>query len=244
MARQPLNNSVRDDPRPLIAVTGPRRGAFGPRSCVALGLWLAGGRPVQVRPGELSAQWPWQGVVITGGHDVDPVLYAAEPEVKPRYDNERDAFETQMIQQCMSRGTPVLGICRGSQLLNVALGGTLFQDIRPRRPRRANRRSLLPVRTIRAAAGSRLAKELGVTRCRVNNLHSQAIDRVASTFNAVAWDRDDIIQGVEYGGEDRFIMGVQWHPEFLLYQPRQRALFRALITASRRTTDHPPTNQS
>lgn len=219
--------------RPLIAVTGPRRGSLGPRLCVALGIWLAGGRPYQVRPGETHAGWPWQGVVISGGHDVDPVLYAAEPEVQPRYDRERDAFETGMIERALAHGTPMLGICRGAQLLNVALGGTLFQDIRARRRRRANRRSLLPLRDVTLEPGSYLAALFDRPHCRVNNLHSQAIARLSDSLRVAARDQDDIIQAVEHLTIDqRFLLGVQWHPEFLLYQQRQRALFRALVAAA------------
>ncbi|TGG90683.1 gamma-glutamyl-gamma-aminobutyrate hydrolase family protein [Natronospirillum operosum] len=198
-----------------------------------MGIWLAGGRPRQLRPGDDVTDWPWQGVVITGGHDVDPVLYAAEPEVNPRYDTERDAFESAMISQALAHGTPILGICRGAQLLNVALGGSLFQDLRARRRHTSHRRSLLPLKQIELSADSRLSQYLDTGLCRVNSLHNQAIDRLADALQVSARDQDDIIQAVEYRRPEHFVVGVQWHPEFLLYQLRQRQLFRALVCRAR-----------
>ena len=99
---------------PLIAVTGPRRGAFGPRLLVSLALRLYGARPLQLRPGQEAALPQFDGVVVTGGHDVDPVLYAAEPEVEPRHDPARDAFESAVIDHALDAGVPLLGICRGA----------------------------------------------------------------------------------------------------------------------------------
>ena len=110
--------------RPVIAITGPTRGAIGPRLLVALAVRLYGGRPLQLRPGEEIKEHQYEGVVVTGGHDIEPVLYAAEPEVEPNYDTERDALESAVIADALARGLPLLGICRGAQLLNVCRGGT------------------------------------------------------------------------------------------------------------------------
>ena len=83
---------------PVIAITGPRRGAVGPRTLAALAIRLYGGRPLQLRPGDEQRRHEYQGVVVTGGHDIEPVLYAAEPEVEPNYDTARDALETAVIR--------------------------------------------------------------------------------------------------------------------------------------------------
>ena len=201
--------------RPLIAVTGPRRGAIGPRLCVAAALHLHGARPLQLRPGDAWQQAGHDGVVVTGGHDVDPVLYAAEAEVEPRYDRERDAFESAVIEDAVSRDLPLLGICRGMQLLNVVLGGSLFQDLRPRRRHTSHRRTVLPLKTVLLDAGTRLARVAGAGKMKVNSLHNQAIDRVGAGLRIAAHDLDGIVQAVEAPGR-RFALGVQWHPEFLL----------------------------
>ncbi len=218
--------------RPLIGVTGPRRGAVGPRACVQLGLWLAGGRARQLRPGDDLDTAPLDGVVITGGHDVEPALYKAEAEVVGNYDPERDEFESRIIDCALADATPLLGICRGAQLLNVRMGGTLFQDLRKRRHKTSKRRTLLPLKTLCLVGGSRLEGLLGGGDIRINSLHNQSIDTLGSGLEVSGRDLDEIVQGVEQP-EHRFLFGVQWHPEFLLYASRQRRLFRELVLAAR-----------
>lgn len=217
--------------RPLIAVTGPRRGAWGPRACVALGIWLAGGRPVQIRPGNPMTSEHWQGVVISGGHDIDPVLYAAEPEVRPRYDRDRDTFESMVIDQALARRLPLLGICRGAQLLNVRLGGDLFQELRSQRQYTSNRRTLLPLKTLQIVPVSRLARWLAIRHCRINSLHNQAINRLGRGLRIAGRDLDGIVQAIEHP-DSPFLLGVQWHPEFLLPWSHQRRLFKHLVQAA------------
>jgi putative glutamine amidotransferase len=219
--------------RPVIGITGPERGAVGPRSTVALAVWLYGGKPLQIRPSQIDEVFEYQGVVVTGGHDIDPVLYAAEPEVEPRYDRARDALEAQVIKNALDRNLPLLGICRGAQLLNASLGGSLFQDLRPHRNKTSHRRTLLPLKTLRVVSGSGLEHLFGGGTCRINSLHNQAIDRVGENLVVSGRDLDGIVQSVEnpnYG----FLIGVQWHPEFLLFMRRHRSLFKALLAQVKR----------
>ena len=221
-----------DDRRPLIAVTGPDRGARGPRLCIALGLRLAGARPIQLSPSDPECPGDCDGVVISGGHDVEPVLYAAASEVEAKYDRERDAFESGMIDHALERGLPLLGICRGAQLLNVRLGGSLHQDLRRIRKLTSNRRTIFPLKTLLVEEGSYLHALLGTERTRINSLHKQSIDHIGRGLTVAGRDLDGIVQAVE--DRDRpYRVGVQWHPEFLLYSRRQRALFRALVDAAR-----------
>ncbi len=218
--------------RPVIAITGPARGARGPRRLVAAAVRWYGATPLQVRPGDPWSSWSYHGVVVTGGHDIDPVLYKAEPEVEPRYDRERDALESAVIDDALARGLPLLGICRGAQLLNVRLGGTLHQDLRLRRRQTSNRRTVLPLKTLCIVEGSGLKAHLGgATRCRINSLHNQAIDRLGNGLHVAGRDLDDIVQAVEDPGR-RFLVGVQWHPEFLIALSRQRRLFGGLVAAT------------
>ncbi|MQM37192.1 putative glutamine amidotransferase [wastewater metagenome] len=170
-------------------------------------------------------------VVISGGHDVDPVLYAQTPRVRPRHDPERDAFESDVIARALACGIPLLGICRGAQLLNIVRGGSLHQSLRSRRRHTGNRRTLLPCKSVRVVAGSTVEAVLGTGRLRVNSLHDQGIDRIGEGLRVVATDRDAIVQAVERPGA-RFVIGVQWHPEFLVYLPSQRRLFRSLVDAA------------
>ena len=227
---------ARSGPGPLIAVTGPRRGALALRFLVALALRLAGGRPLHLDPERNARPEPLDGVVITGGHDIEPVLYAAAPQVKGRYDKARDAFESFIIDEALEQGLPLLGICRGAQLLNVRMGGSLFQELRSRRARTSNRRTLLPLKTLLVEPGTRLHGLFGTERARINSLHSQGIDTLGEGLRISGRDLDGIVQAVE-APEPSFLMGVQWHPELLLFSARQRRLFRALVAAARRQRD-------
>ncbi|GGD07273.1 gamma-glutamyl-gamma-aminobutyrate hydrolase family protein [Halopseudomonas salina] len=218
--------------KPVIAITGPRRGAFGPRFMVSCAVRWYGATPLQVRPGEDITELRYDAVVVTGGHDIDPVLYAEEPEVHPKYDPERDTLESAVIDDALIRGLPLLGICRGAQLLNARRGGNLFQDLKSKRQLTSNRRTLLPLKTLLPESGSYLANLLRTERCRINSLHNQAIDRVGTDLLVSARDLDGIVQAVEDPGR-AFLIGVQWHPEFLLFNGRQRRLFGALIQAAR-----------
>lgn len=222
---------ARRDGRPVIGVTGPRRGAWGPRVCVHIAVLLAGGRPRHLRPGDKLSTRRLDGVIVTGGHDVEPVLYKAAAEVEGRYDIERDAFESEIIDCALKDGTPLLGICRGAQLLNVRLGGTLFQDLRRHRHKTSKRRTLLPLKSLCVEAGTKLAGILGSETLKINSLHNQSIDRLGEGLRVCGRDIDQIVQAVEEPGR-RFLVGVQWHPEFLVYFKRQRNLFRSLVAAA------------
>ncbi|HJU89950.1 MAG TPA: gamma-glutamyl-gamma-aminobutyrate hydrolase family protein [Gemmatimonadaceae bacterium] len=180
------------------------------------------------------------GLVLTGGEDVDPSRYGAEPHPELGATHEdRDATELALVDQARRRKLPTLAICRGIQLLNVALGGTLIQDIPDQRP------SAIPhdpksardqrVHDVEIAAGSRLAAALGDTRVRANSFHHQALDRVADGLRVTARAPDGIIEGVEWIADDWWALGVQWHPEELVESNERwdHELFAALVHAAR-----------
>lgn len=218
--------------KPVVAITGPTRGARMPRLCVALAVRWYGAQPLQLRPGDTLDDKKFDAVVITGGHDVDPVLYAAEPEVTPKYDRDRDEFESRVIKYALRENLPLLGICRGAQLLNVQRGGNLFQELRSRRHKTSNRWTVLPIKTLQVQPRTQLERFLGCRNCRINSLHNQGIDQLGSALQVSARDLDGIVQGIEDPSKS-FLVGVQWHPEFLLLLRRQRRLFQCLIEATR-----------
>lgn len=205
-----------------------------PRWCVALAVRLAGGSTVQLSPADPGSTRPFHGVVITGGHDVDPVLYAQESKVLPHYDPERDAFESAVIDDALERRLPMLGICRGAQLLNVRLGGDLHQDLRSRRRHTSHKRTILPMKTLLVERDTRLFELFGSERARINSLHNQSIDRLGRGLRISGCDLDGIVQAVEDPARP-FLLGVQWHPEFLLFSREQRSLFAALVRAAERS---------
>jgi putative glutamine amidotransferase len=176
------------------------------------------------------------GLILTGGEDVDPSRYGASPHPKLGTTHpERDATELALVSQARARRLPTLAICRGIQLLNVALGGTLIQDILAERPSAMDHEPGAArdtrVHDVTVDAGSRLAAALGDTRVRANSSHHQALDRIAPGLRVTARAPDGIIEGVEWVDDDWWALGVQWHPEELVEgrEAWDRQLFAALV---------------
>lgn len=213
-----------------IGVTGPRKRLPVAWWASRLALLAVRAEPVRLRPGD-TVPADLEGVVIGGGADVGPALYdPTAGEIEPP-DPERDAFEIDVLERALGRGLPLLGICRGAQLLNVVLGGNLTRDVRSLRRLGSNRPTILPTRPVRLSPDSRLSGILLREECRVNALHRQAVNRTGRGLRVVARDLDRIPQAVE-DPTVPFRVGVQWHPEYLAWQRPQRRLFRALVRAA------------
>lgn len=224
--------------RPVIGVSTSRQRGRCSFAANALALRLAGARPKRLGAGDPpEAIDALDGLLIGGGDDISARLYDGDFTLDVRIDEERDRFELQALERAVPRGLPVLGVCRGAQLLNAFFGGTLHHDLEEKLWR-TNRRTVMPRLRIELVPGTKLAGLIGHPRVFVNAIHHQAIDRLASNLMAAAHDEEHIIQGIE-DRERPFLIGVQWHPELLVYHSHQRALFRALVAATR--TDHPHT---
>ena len=174
------------------------------------------------------------GLVLTGGEDVDPARYGEKRHEKVRSVNAaRDATESALIEEAKARGKPVLAICRGIQMLNVALGGTLVQDI----PSQCNTSIAHDEEGARDSrsheidieSGSLIAKAVGAEHVAVNSFHHQSVKRVADGLRVTARSPDGIIEGLESTDEDWWVMAVQWHPEEMTDSPEpwDRGLFKA-----------------
>ena len=236
--------------RPLIGVTTSemRRGELAtlrrhgepPHPEMALGITYlhaierAGGLPVVLPPLPPESVAPLldrlDGICLSGGPDLDPEAYGAlerHAELGPT-EPSLDAFELALARAADERGMPIFGICRGAQALNVARGGTLHQHLpghRQTEPAAATTHGVV------VEDGTRLAALVGTRPLRVNSFHHQAVETLGHGLRAVAWAGDGTIEAIEAPGAG-FVLGVQWHVEGLVHQPRHRVLFEALVVAA------------
>jgi len=204
----------------------------------------AGGAPILLpldSPAEaLSPLLPHlDGVLFTGGGDIEAHQYGAPADdFVANTDAARDRMELDLFAAVTRLEKPFLGICRGIQLVNVALGGSLYTDVQTQHPG-AHKHDFYPVwprpylaHTVRVAPESRLRRILGAEEIWVNSLHHQAIRDLAEPLRPAAWAPEGIVEAAELRGYP-FGVAVQWHPEWLQTHEPMRALFRAFIAASR-----------
>jgi len=236
---------------PVIGITcswdTDRTAYFSPKD-YSEAVRAAGGRPVllpHAEPGRDEANGilsQVDGLLLSGGTDLDPVMFGEDPRHPLKMiDPVRDGFEVALSRAALKSGLPVLGICRGIQVLNLAAGGTIYQDLAGqvdgalRHEQDAPRWH--PTHAISITEGTRLHKVLGETACRVNSFHHQAVRAVAPGFTVCAVAADKVIEAIE-SVDLPFAIGVQWHPEntYRTLTSSQR-LFAAFIAAA---ADSPP----
>jgi len=248
-------------PAPLIAITASMQKAgveFGDDSLslsnrYSLSVLAAGGLPwviPNIPSPELAAEVLRRadGVVLTGGDDLQPRLYAEELSPKLRRtvgppEPERDLFELQVIEEIFRQRKPLFAICRGLQILNVALGGTLIVDIPAQVPgalehKRMDRKNEI-VHEVDVAPRSMLARLTDRTKLGVNSSHHQAAGRVSKMLKVVAQSADGVVEGLELrpsvANQMPFLLAVQFHPERLSARYREHgALFESFVAACSR----------
>ena len=233
--------------RPAIGVTieNPRqeKEVFRLRDDYVRSVEAAGGLPLVLAPGRPEDAADLldhvEGLLLTGGADIDPRAYgeAPHPALGPVFP-ERDGFEIALVREALRRDLPVLAICRGQQVLNVATGGTLIQDIPSQVPGAGAHdpdvERWQTCHDVEILPGTRLREILGTERVAVNSFHHQAVRRLGEDLVLSARGADGVVEGVEMRRDRRrFVVGVQWHPEsFWDRSPSFRPLFEALVQAA------------
>jgi len=221
---------------PVIGVTGAARYWAPAWWCTRIALRLAGASALRISIRHEIGQTPLDALVIGGGNDISPEHYNGDISAPVKADPERDKLEIRWIEYALNHQIPLLGICRGAQLINVVLGGTLHQDIRSLRKLTYNRPGLLPTKQVKLTTDSLIAQVCTTTKLRVNSLHHQAVRTEGNNLMATGKDLDGIVQAIE-ASDNRNIIGVQWHPEYLFYLPAQLALFKWLVRSHAKKTD-------
>ena len=181
------------------------------------------------------------GVLFSGGGDVHPERYGSAPHPLVDFvDEDRDRVEVLLVNHALQRGLPIFGICRGLQLINVALGGTLYEDLDDQLPgsiqhdySEEHQRDYL-AHPVQVKPGSLLAEVLGCQSTQVNSLHHQGIRQLAVSLQPSAFAPDGVVEGVELPGYP-FGLAVQWHPEWLQMHRPMRRLFLAFVAAAARS---------
>lgn len=146
-------------------------------------------------------------------------------------DHDRDKLELEWINRAVKNKLPILGICRGAQLINVFFGGTLYQHLEGFYTETPEVRTILPKKKVNIEPNSRLSQILKTTDCKVNALHNQAVEELGDGLISAAKDSNNIVQAIEHQNS-QFVIGIQWHPEFLPQIWRQRLIFKELVRSS------------
>lgn len=238
--------------RPRIAVSGVVRSwdnqpRSGVNSSYVRAVLAAGGLPMIVSP-DFSREdavelfTDCDGLLLTGGEDVDPARYGAPAHAElGAVDARRDENELALIIEARARDLPILGICRGIQVCNVAFGGTLLQDLPSERPGAIDhdppRDRQQRTHPVRITPETRLAGLLETVDLSVNSFHHQAVDRVGEGLVISAVAPDGVVEGIESADAHDWIVAVQWHPEELVHEPNAAdlKLFAGFVTAARRS---------
>ena len=220
--------------KPLIGICLPDKGNFFASLFIKLNLIVQGASTVSLRPSKENGDLnKLDGLVLSGGDDIDPTLYGEEKDAhNTPLDKHRDAFELEMIERAYQRRIPIFGICRGAQLINIYFDGTLHPSILEIDGYQNHKNSIFPIKDAIIKKISKLFSIMKKKELPINSIHHQAIDEVGEDLKITAC-HDKIIEAIEK--EDYpFLLGVQWHPEYLIYLKEHRLLFEEFVWSCRK----------
>jgi len=216
--------------------------AKGKESPYFKALLVAGARAEEIELVAAGAEFraeDFDGILFSGGEDVDPALYGEEK----KYDNvkvnrQRDDFEFKLLDEARSSALPVFGICRGTQLINVKFGGTLYQDLPSEATiefdHKQDEERNEPTHTVTVSDHDSRLGEVLKGNCQVNSLHHQAIRRVGRGLKVTAYSEDGLVEAVEAAGDSPYLVAVQWHPEEIAELPEQKRILHQFVEQCRR----------
>ncbi|MDT8447812.1 MAG: gamma-glutamyl-gamma-aminobutyrate hydrolase family protein [bacterium] len=254
--------------RPKIAVTGPVKGGAMAWLFISNQLRFQGAHPVRLTSQNRPKLEGFDGLIISGGADIDPGLYpqgeglltaAKKQAEQPKshwlrfavgalvyglrrlagikqgagYDAGRDSLEKMLIEQALQQGVPLLGICRGMQLINVVSGGSLYGNLVDHFEQVNHPRTVLPRMYVHLEPDSRLAEVVQTQRLKVNALHHQSVKDLGQSLRVVARTEAGIVQAIERP-QGPFVLGLQWHPEYMPQVDLQRALFAEFVRQAKK----------
>ena len=240
--------------KPKIAITGPNKSGTTAWFFTALNVYLSGGEAFRVTPNTFDGVLDYDGVIIGGGSDIHPDHYIKEKlapvkrslwvKIKEcllypmellthfstsQYDKERDEMEIKFIHFALDNNLPILGICRGHQLLNAELGGSMYESTLPLLKKEARIRTPFPQKTVLYTTNdSLISKIAGDDPLKVNAIHSQAVAKTPDELEITGKEEAGINQVIESKNSDK-VLGVQWHPEYLFYMKAHRKIFSWLV---------------
>jgi gamma-glutamyl-gamma-aminobutyrate hydrolase PuuD len=246
-------------PAPLVVIPTPHlasgrvlgwtAGGYALPDRYVAALARAGARTVLLPPTSAAppeeALAPFAGLLLPGGGDIEPERYGAEPhpEVYGTH-GERDEAELALARAALDMGIPTMAICRGLQILNVAIGGTLHQHLADVEGMHSHGRPMAGASVfhqVKVASGTRLAEVSGCETLWCTSHHHQGVDRLGEGLVPTAWSDDGLVEGIEPDADGPWVMAVQWHPEMTAAEdPSQQALFDGFVAHARqRAESHP-----
>jgi len=211
-----------------VVITGSdHRGGLS-KWCFQILLSYMGKKAIFATPSRYSLDEPFDSLILAGGADIHPSRYGQESLVRSRYEEDRDQMEWEFLEKALLQEKPILGICRGMQMINVFFGGTLYQEVGrvfdDFLPPSSIIGKALARHAISVDQNSHLYEIIRKKTLKVNSLHHQAVDRVGKGLRVTAKLKNGVVQAIEHQ-KYPFIMGVQWHPELMLFNSTQRRFF-------------------
>ncbi len=217
--------------KPLVGICLPDKGNFFAYLFIKWNLKIQGATSVRLRPSKNNIDFKrLDGVILSGGNDIDPTLYGANKDAhNTELDKKRDAFELEIIDKAYKEELPILGICRGAQLINIYFEGNLYAKILDLDEYLIHQNSIFPIKEAKVKKNTDLHSAVEEDEILINSIHNQAINKVGEDLE-VSSKHESIIESVEKK-DYPFLLALQWHPEYLIYLKEHRNIFKKFVKA-------------